>query len=402
MPQANIASQPPGTMDLVSSPEFMNKSLGDKAAHLDQVDPDFAQATPEQRNGYLIHLLSAAQQSTAQQPEIADSSGFKFDDERGTSPLGSAMRPDVATSSGTGRTKFVSEHEVAPNKYLDVLPTDKPEHGESVTTRILPPAPVKRPKPVVVPRPTMRTMPPVLQTKSAKDPYEDLIYTAKPTLDSSSPRDPGFGSAYNGAPRVSAGGPALIPERGDALLPEDNISPLGSAFVNTKRVPQQDEPEVQSDMPSSGFGKISQEAPEATKPAAEPAQDITSGVRPAQSAEPAPQETAMLPKPTAKALPKVALPQQSFRQRAEDAREADENSPGSKMARMNRAIEELFAGQPDERVQPQTAPNKFSDQTEQLMSDVNLGEHAKSVLRATMSDGEANEMLKKLHGEKRG
>jgi hypothetical protein len=117
------------------------------------------------------------------------------------------------------------------------------------------------------------------------------------------------------------------------------------------------------------------------------------------SAEPAPQETAMLPKPTAKPLPKVSLPQSSFRQQATEAREAEANSPGGRMARLNRALEELFAGQHDDRIVPQTAPNKFSDQTEQLMDDANLSNHSKSVIRATMSDGEANSMLKKMHGK---
>jgi hypothetical protein len=61
---------PPSIEELRSDPDFLSASHADRSAYLSEVDKDFAEGTPSEQAGFLDHV-----QSTAQQPEIADSGG---------------------------------------------------------------------------------------------------------------------------------------------------------------------------------------------------------------------------------------------------------------------------------------------------------------------------------------
>jgi hypothetical protein len=161
--------------------------------------------------------------------------------------------------------------------------------------------------------------------------------------------------------------------------------------------------------PSGGFGVVAPSTiaaspeliPSPSESTEEPARMPSKGfgsayvrpeVRPeAAEAEPPAKESPADEKKADMDLPKAALPQQK----------TEEGSPEAKAFAVSKALDYLFEGAPDARVIPQQAElpgstRRLSAETEQLMTDANLSEHAKNIIRATMTDEEASSMLRKL------
>jgi hypothetical protein len=74
----------------------------------------------------------------------------------------------------------------------------------------------------------------------------------------------------------------------------------------------------------------------------------------------------------------------------------------AKSAQVDQAIQKLFAGQQDPAIVPQTGgSNRMDADSEQAMTDANLSEHTKNVLRAlNLSSEELISMLRSLRESK--